>query len=246
MRLKKQRRNWPGNATKNSNFKTFATDVETALLSRSRQRRSDQESILRDHGRSGATFAFRVETVQFSKPRRRRRDFSDQGGDGAIFQTKADTARLFRPMRRRRDQRTILSERGGCGATLAIRAEMPKTKADTARLFRTRRRRRDFPAQGGDSATFATKVDTTRLRKRHDSKSNGATCLASVTKNCNFKTFATEVDTALLSRPRWRRRDFSDQSGEGAVFQTKTETARLSRPRQRRCDQDKIPRDRVG
>ena len=77
-----------------------------------------------------------------------------------------------------------------------------------------------------------------RLRKRRDSKGNGATGLTSATKMCAFKTFATEVETARLCRPKRRRRDFSDQGGDGAIFQNEVETARTknhsSLPRRRR------------
>ena len=66
-----------------------------------------------------------------------------------------------------------------------------------------------------------------RLGKRRGSKRNGATFLASAIKKCTFKDFAIEVETARLSRPRRRRRDFSDQDGYGATFQTEADTARL-------------------
>ena len=83
-------------------------------------------------------------------------------------------------------------------------------------------------------------VDTVRLRKRRESKGNGATDLASATKMCTFKTFATEAETARLCRPKWRGRDFSDQGGDGVTFQTKVETARSrnhsSLPRRGRRD----------
>ena len=54
------------------------------------------------------------------------------------------------------------------------------------------------------------------------------------------------TETARLSGTRRRRRDISDQDGDGATFQTKTETAQIFRPRWRRCDQDYVPRDWVG
>ena len=38
--------------------------------------------------------------------------------------------------------------------------------------------------------------------------------------------FQTKAETARLSGPRWIRREFSDQRGEGSNFQTIAETAR--------------------
>ena len=93
-RLKRGRRDRPGQRDQNALFKTFATEVETARLSRPRRRRRDQEPFHRDLSGSGANF--RV-----------------QSGDGATFQAKAETARLFRPRRRRRN----FTDRGGDGAT---------------------------------------------------------------------------------------------------------------------------------
>ena len=82
-------------------------------------------------------------------------------------------------------------------------------------------------------------VDTVRLRKRRDSKDNGATVWPAI-KMCTFKTFATEVETARLCRPKRRRCDFLDQGGDGATFQTEVETARprnhSSLPKRRRHD----------
>ena len=142
------------------------------------------------------------------------------------------------------------SGNGVTGATKPSYFQTFQNKMETARLSRPTWRRRDFKKvfqgfldRGGDGATFATMVDTARLRKWRDSKGNGANGLASATKMCTFKTFATEVDTARLCRPKRRWRDFSDQGGDGATFQTNAEMARLSRPRWRRRDQYYFPRD---
>ena len=142
------------------------------------------------------------------------------------------------------------SGNGLTGATKPSYFQTFQNKMETARLSTPTWRRRDckkvlqgFLDRGGDGATFATMVDTARLRKRRDSKGNGATGLASATEMCTFKTFATEVETARLCRPKRRRRDFSDHCGDGTTFQTKAETARLSRPSWRQRDQDYIPRD---
>ena len=125
------------------------------------------------------------------------------------------------------------SGNGVTGATKPSYFQTFQNKMETARLSRPTWRRRDFKKvfqgfldRGGDGATFATMVDTARLRKWRDSKGNGANGLASATKMCTFKTFATEVDTARLCRPKRRWRDFSDQGGDGATFQTEVETAR--------------------
>ena len=139
------------------------------------------------------------------------------------------------------------SGNGVTGATKLSYFQTFQNKMETAQLSRPTWRRRDFKKvfqvfldRGGDGATFATKVDTARLRKRRDSKGNGVTGLASATKMCTFKTFATEMETERLCRPKRRRRDFSDQCGDGATFQTEVETARprlySSRLRWIRCD----------
>ena len=53
-------------------------------------------------------------------------------------------------------------------------------------------------------------------------------------------TFQTKAEKAQFSRPRWRRRDFPDQDGDGATnknfLATDVDTARLSIPRRRRRD----------
>ena len=190
-----------------------------------------------------------METAQNSGPRRRRRDFSDQGVDGATFQTEVETARLrnnpLRPSWMRRtfsNQSGDSPDHGAYGATF-------QNKEETARLSRTRRRRRNFPDRGGDRATknqFRARFFR-QSRRRRDQKFFLATKIMFLT---------TEVDTVQLSRPRRRRRDFSeqgqegapsrpsrrrrdqefiprDQGGDGATFQTKAETKRLSRPRWR-------------
>ena len=139
------------------------------------------------------------------------------------------------------------SGNGVTGATKPTYFQTFQNKMETARLSRPKWRRRDFKKvfqgfldRSGDGATFVTMVDMVRLRKRRDFKGNGATSLASATKMCTFKTFATKVETVRLCRPKRRRRDFSDQGGDGATFQTEVETVRprnhSSLPRRRRRD----------
>ena len=75
-----------------------------------------------------------------------------------------------------------------------------------------------------------TKMDTVRLRKRRDSKGEGAIGLAS----------ATKTPFSRLSQPRWRRRDFPDRGGDGAIknhlIATLVEAARILRSEWRRRD----------
>ena len=81
---------------------------------------------------------------------------------------------------------------------------------------------------------FSTEVETARLSRHRwiqRDLGNGATSLASATNKCLFKK---------TSRPRRRRRDFSDHGGDGTTFHTETATARLKknflRPWWMRCD----------
>ena len=94
-------------ATKKCYFNTFATEVETARLSRPRRRWRDQESFHRDQGGDDATFQTKAETARPFRSRRRRRNFSNRGGDGAtkiiFLMTEVDTVQLSRQRRRRRD-----------------------------------------------------------------------------------------------------------------------------------------------
>ena len=123
------------------------------------------------------------------------RDFPDRGGDGAtkivFLATEVDTVRVSRPRRRGR----YFPEQGGDGATKIV-------------FLATRWIRFDFPDQGGEGATFQNEVEMarpilffSRLRWMQcdfpDRGGDGATKIIFL---------ATEVDTARLSRPRWRRR----------------------------------------
>ena len=129
------------------------------------------------------------------------------------------------------------SGNGVTGATKPSYFQTFQNKMETVRLSRPTWRRRDlkknfqgFLDHGGYSAT----QETARLQRQRRDR------LASATKMCTFKTFATKVETARLCRPKRRRRDFSDQGGDGATFQTEVETARprnhSSLPRRRRRD----------
>ena len=149
-----------------------------------------------------------------------RRDFRDRSGGSA---TKHRDSYLASPDSR--DQDLPLSttrNQKNSGTPRWIRRdpaaqEMARTtpiSSAISRLSRTRWRRCDFPDQHGDGATkknlfraSTTKVDMAGLRKRRDSKSDGATGLASAAKNFNSKSFVTEVETTRLLRPRRRRRD---------------------------------------
>ena len=75
--------------------------------------------------------------------------------------------RLSRPRRRQRDQENIPCDRGGYGATLAIRVEMAHIKVDTAQLSRPGRRRRNQESnsrdQGGDTASFQIMAEMASL-----------------------------------------------------------------------------------
>ena len=147
-----------------------------------------------------------------------------------------DTARFFIPGWRRPD----FPDQDRVGAFFQTKMEMP-------RFSRPRRRRRDqekIPRScDGYGATFHTRVQTASFsrprRRRQDFPYQGADGII----------FQNEVETARPGkcslRPRWIRRDFSDQSGDcphqggyGANFQTKPETAQprinFSRPRRRR------------
>ena len=121
-------------------------------------------------------------------------------------------ARLSRQSRRRREKKN----------------QFLLTKEETTRLSRPRQRRRDFPDNRGDGAIknqfLATKAETALLsgpgRRRRDQ---------------DYKP-RVEVNTLRFSRPGWRRHDFPDQGGDGAIF----------RQRQRRCNQELILCQRVG
>ena len=136
------------------------------------------------------------------------------------FQNKIKTARLSRPTWRRRNLKKVFQgflDPGGYGATRET------VRPQVFQGFRDR---------GGDGATFQTEVEmarpelsSSRLRWIQcdfpDWGGDGATKIIFL---------ATEVDTARLSRPKWRRRDQNsiprDWGGYGATFQTEVETAR--------------------
>ena len=126
--------------------------------------------------------------------------------------------------------------------------------ATKEKLFTARLKKNSF-------GVFASEVDTTRLRKRRYSKTNGATgwpawpkiaisrLLGPNGRRRDFldrgedgattnQFFATVVEVTRLSRSEWRRRDYPDQGGDSTTFQTEAETARpiinSSRPGQRR------------
>ena len=112
----------------------------------------------------------------------------------ATFATKADTTRP-------------------CGSGNSVTGA---TNLANSRLSRPKWRRRNFPDQhgdgttskkiqgfrdrGGDGATFATKVDTARLRKRPDRPGRRDQKVHFP----HFRDFQIEAETARLSRPRWR------------------------------------------
>ena len=146
-----------------------------------------------------------------------------------------DTARL----RKRRD-----SKRNG-----ATKNSFLATKAETARLSRPRRRRHDFPDQqgdgvfqgfldrGGDGPTFATMVDTARLRKRRDSKKKSDQEFIPRDQGGDGATFQTEVETAQ------QKKFFATVVEGGATLpirlktaQTTVHMARLSRTRRKPRD----------
>ena len=113
------------------------------------------------------------------------------------FQNKMETARLSRPTWRRRNLKKVFQgflDPGGYGAT------QETVRPQVFQGFRDR---------GGDGATFQTEVEmarpelsSSRLRWIQcdfpDRGGDGATKIIFL---------ATEVDTARLSRPKWRRRD---------------------------------------
>ena len=136
-------------------------------------------------------------------------------GDGATFVIRVDTARLSRPRRRPRD----VKEQSQDGATIQTKAETARPRTNSSRpcwkwrgcrvqsgdgaTFQTMRRLRDFPDRGGDGPSkkqfFVTIVEAVRIWRSE----------------------------WRLSRPRLKRRDFPDQSADGATIQTKAQTARL-------------------
>ena len=225
---------------------------------------SDQSGYGPHQGGYGATknqfLATKAENPRLSRSRWIRRDFPYQGGDGITFETETETARFSLPGCRRHHfpdrggdgatKKVFLCDRGGYGATLAIRVDMAHTKVDTAQLSRPRRRRRNQESisrdQGGDAASFQAKAEMARLfgtgrRWRYfpDQRGDGAT-------KKNFP--ATAVDTARLSIPGGRRHRFPDQGGDGATKKTflvtAVDTARTFIPGWRRPD---FPdQDRIG
>ena len=117
------------------------------------------------------------------------------------FATDVETARLSRPRCTRRD-----SGNGSTQKATARPAWPARPQSAISSFLRPRWTRRDFPDRGGDGATKKQFFGTV-------GSGSGA-------------TFAFGVETARLSRARRRRRDFSDQCRECAIFQTIAETAR--------------------
>ena len=172
------------------------------------------------------------------------------------FRNRADTAR------------PCGSGNGMTGATKPSQFQTLQTEMETARISRPRRRRGDQERNIRDRG--GCDRDRSRLIKkfsgilrprwlRRDSKSSGATGLVSAINKCTFKTFATVLETARLSRPRRRRRKFPDQHGDVATnkkifrdFATEVVTARLKKQRRDRPSQRDQQvhfqdfRDRVG
>ena len=106
-----------------------------------------------------------------------------QENSAAIFATKAETARQAR----------LRKWRNRLGQTHHFQTFQEKISSGFR--ARPRRRRRDFRNQGGDGRTFATKVETARPIK------NLLLSYFSKFSHC-------QIETARLSRPKWRRRDF--------------------------------------
>ena len=255
-----------------------------ARLFRPRRRRRDQELILRNRGGSGATLAIRVEMALIrnnflvpvveamllwrsdfwlSRPRRKRGDFPDQCGDGATIQTKVDTSRprtnssrpwwkrcgcraqsgdgaTFQTKQRWRDY----SDQGGDGAS---KNQFFASVMEAVWLWRSDWRRREFPHQGGNGATFRTKAEMARLFRPWRRQRDQEPILRD--RGGDSATFWTKAGTARLldrcgdgvtkkrfSWPRWERRSFDDQSGDGATSRPRRRHARLSRPKRRRRD----------
>ena len=245
--------------------KVLATALDTARLSIPGWRRHDfpdqggvvqffrprrKRRDLPDRGGNSATktkfLATAMDTARHSIPGCRRHHFPDRGGDDATFHTRVQTASFSRTWPRRPDQENVPCDRGGYGATLAIRVDMAHTKVDTAQLSRPRRRRRNQESnsrdQGGDAASFQTKAEMARLfrtgrRGRYfpDQRGVGA-------------TFQTKTDMARLFRTGRRGRYFPDQRGDGATKKnfpaTAVDTARPFIPGWRRPDF--LDQDRVG
>ena len=104
---------------------------------------------------------------------------------------------------------------------------------EAARLSRSEWRRQDFPDQGGDGATFQTEVGYGATLAIRDATAQTMVHAARLSrprrrwrdqesiprnKGGNDATFETKAETAQHYRPRWRRRDFLDQHGDGATF----------------------------
>ena len=139
-------------------FPDFCDHDDPLRLSRPKQRWRDQN--IATHIWYVQTLATKSCYFQTFATEKLRRDFRDR----------KTTARLSRPRRIWRDPE---------GQEMAWPA---RPNLAISRLSRTRWRRRYFPDQHGEGATlkkffrdFSTMVDTVRLRKRRDSKGNGAT-----------------------------------------------------------------------
>ena len=107
-------------------------------------------------------------------------------------------------------------DRSGGGATKISRLIFAMS-----RLSRTRVAISRLSGPKSSSATFATKVDTSRLKKQRRDRPGKRD------QKWHFQVFRDVVEAAQFSRSEWRRRAFPDQSGDGATFQTKAETVRL-------------------
>ena len=119
-----------------------------------------------------------------------------------------------------------------------------RPKCALSRLLRPRWRRRVFADRSEDGATFQTKAETAPARlSRPRWRRRDQEIILRYQGGGGVTFQQTGEETAQFFRPMRRRRDFSDQCGDGATFQTKAETARFSRPRWRRRDQDFIHRD---
>ena len=136
-----------------------------------------------------------------------------KSGISRVSRPKLGISRLsFDTMMIRRD----FGDRSGSGAAKTARLIFGMSRHSRPRFTISRLSR---PKNSG--ATFATEVDTARPCGSGKS-ATGATNVS------HFQTFQTEMETARLFRPKWRRRDLKKFF---RAFATDVETARLKKQR---------------
>ena len=161
---------------------------------------------------------------RISRPRFAISRLSRPKNAAAFFMTQVETARTSRLMKRR-DRRDQIQpfpgfrDRGGYGATFATKAEAARLRRFFSRTSRPTWRRRDSGNQRGNGVTQS---ETARLKiqwRNQPGPRNQKLPFSDFRNQAeDGANFVTKAETAWLSIPGQKRRDFQYQGGNSATF----------------------------